>query len=124
MNRSFGTAEYPVLTAANGERVIISGHPAENGIFQGFMRAAGREPLSLALMDARNHTLGLLGLLDAQEPEGAAADPPGSAHLALAGFSFGAFVTCQAIAALAPTRPIEKIVLVGTATEPVLPSVA
>ena len=40
--RSFGTSEYPVLTAANGHEVIVSGHPAENGIFEGFMRAAGR----------------------------------------------------------------------------------
>ena len=35
--------------------------------------------------------------------------------LALAGFSFGAFVTSHAIAALSPTRTIEKLVLVGTA---------
>ncbi|MDI9331785.1 MAG: alpha/beta fold hydrolase [Alphaproteobacteria bacterium] len=35
--------------------------------------------------------------------------------LALAGFSFGAFVTSHALAALHPTRSIEKVVLVGTA---------
>ena len=34
--------------------------------------------------------------------------------LALAGFSFGAFVTSQALAALAPREP-DKVVLVGTA---------
>lgn len=34
--------------------------------------------------------------------------------LALAGFSFGAFVTTHALAQLAPGRAIEKIVLVGT----------
>lgn len=34
--------------------------------------------------------------------------------LALAGFSFGAFVTTHAFAALAPGRDIEKLVLVGT----------
>jgi CoA:oxalate CoA-transferase len=43
--RSFGTAEYPVLTAANGEIVVVSGHPADNGNFQGFMGAAGRQDL-------------------------------------------------------------------------------
>ncbi len=35
--------------------------------------------------------------------------------LALAGFSFGAFVTCAALAGIAPARPVDKIVLVGTA---------
>ena len=35
--------------------------------------------------------------------------------LALAGFSFGAFVTSHAVQALAPTRMLEKVVLVGTA---------
>lgn len=35
--------------------------------------------------------------------------------LALAGFSFGAFVTTHAVASLWPTRPVEKLVLVGTA---------
>ena len=35
--------------------------------------------------------------------------------LALAGFSFGAFVASQAVVSLWPQRPAEKIVLVGTA---------
>jgi len=43
--RSFGAAQYPVLTVANGDRVIAAGHPAENGSFQRFMRAAGRQDL-------------------------------------------------------------------------------
>ena len=45
--------------------------------------------------------------------------------LALAGFSFGSFVMCQALQTLWPQRSIEKLVLVGTAasrfTVPVLP---
>ena len=48
----------------------------------------------------------LLALIAQLAPEGA---------LALAGFSFGAFVTSHAVAALHPHRDIEKIVLVGTA---------
>ncbi len=40
--------------------------------------------------------------------------PEGS--IALAGFSFGAFVTSHAIASLWPERDIQQIVLVGTAT--------
>jgi len=38
----------------------------------------------------------------------------GASALALAGFSFGAFVTTHAFARLNPVRPIEKLVLVGT----------
>ena len=40
----------------------------------------------------------------------------GSGPLALAGFSFGAFVTCQAVAQLGTQRRPDKLVLVGTAT--------
>ena len=39
----------------------------------------------------------------------------GHLPVALAGFSFGAFVTSHAVAALAPQRPIDKIALIGTA---------
>ena len=38
----------------------------------------------------------------------------GGNALALAGFSFGAFVTTHAFARLNPVRPIEKLVLIGT----------
>jgi alpha/beta superfamily hydrolase len=38
-----------------------------------------------------------------------------SGPLVLAGFSFGAFVTSHALAALAPERTIQSVVLVGTA---------
>jgi len=43
--RSFGTQEFPVVTAANGERVVISGHPAENMTFDYYMRSIGRPEL-------------------------------------------------------------------------------
>jgi alpha/beta superfamily hydrolase len=49
----------------------------------------------------------------------------GAGTLALAGFSFGAFVTAQAASQLAEQRPIEQLVLVGTAASrfqvPVVP---
>ena len=48
----------------------------------------------------------MLAVVRGQAPEGA---------LALAGFSFGSFVASGAVAGLWPTRPAEKIVLVGTA---------
>ncbi len=40
--RSFQPANYPVLTAANGDKVVVSGHPAERGTFDNFMNGAGR----------------------------------------------------------------------------------
>jgi crotonobetainyl-CoA:carnitine CoA-transferase CaiB-like acyl-CoA transferase len=43
--RSFQPGDYPVLTAANGETVIVSGHPAERGTFQFFMAGIGRSDL-------------------------------------------------------------------------------
>jgi crotonobetainyl-CoA:carnitine CoA-transferase CaiB-like acyl-CoA transferase len=43
--RSFEPGVYPVLTAANGEQVMISGHPAERGTFDRYMLAIGRSDL-------------------------------------------------------------------------------
>jgi len=40
---------------------------------------------------------------------------PAGMPLALAGFSFGAFTACQAVATLWPRRALDSIVLVGTA---------
>ena len=51
----------------------------------------------------------LLAVVQQAAPAGA-----GQAVLALAGFSFGAFVTTHAIARLQASRPIDKLVLVGT----------
>ena len=48
----------------------------------------------------------MLAVVADQAPDGA---------LALAGFSFGAFVTSHAVAQLWPQRPLDKLVLVGTA---------
>jgi alpha/beta superfamily hydrolase len=56
--------------------------------------------------EGRGETADLLDVVQAVAPAG---------PLALAGFSFGSFVTCQAIQALGPGREIDKIVLVGTA---------
>jgi len=43
--RSFRPMDYPILTAANGECVIVSGHPAENKTFDFYMMSIGREDL-------------------------------------------------------------------------------
>jgi uncharacterized protein len=56
--------------------------------------------------EGRGELADLLAVLEQCAPTG---------PIALAGFSFGAFVTSHAVAAVAPTRALEHIVLVGTA---------
>jgi len=56
--------------------------------------------------DGRGEALDMRGLIDQVAPVG---------PLALAGFSFGAFVTAQVASDLWPGRPLERLVLVGTA---------
>jgi alpha/beta superfamily hydrolase len=56
--------------------------------------------------EGRGETEDMLSLVAGQAGEG---------PLALAGFSFGSFVTARAVAALWAERPADKIVLVGTA---------
>ncbi|MFZ2736882.1 MAG: alpha/beta fold hydrolase [Burkholderiaceae bacterium] len=55
------------------------------------------------------------GLGEAQDLLAVIEQSAPSGTLALAGFSFGSYVTSQALSALWPTRDIEKVVLVGTA---------
>jgi CoA:oxalate CoA-transferase len=43
--RSFGNGDYLVFTVASGERVIVSGHPAERGTFELFVGALGLDDL-------------------------------------------------------------------------------
>jgi alpha/beta superfamily hydrolase len=56
--------------------------------------------------EGRGELLDLLALIEQLQPQG---------PLALSGFSFGAFVTSLALAPLLQRRPIDKLVLVGTA---------
>ena len=63
--------------------------------------------------EGRGELADLLAVLEHSAPSG-----PGLPRVtvALAGFSFGSFVTSHAVARVAATRTLEKIVLVGTAT--------
>lgn len=56
--------------------------------------------------EGRGETVDMLAVIQQVAPEG---------PLALAGFSFGAFVTSHVAQTLAPVRPLDKLVLVGTA---------
>ena len=62
--------------------------------------------------DGRGELADLLAVLEHSAPSGAGLP---RAPVALAGFSFGAFVTSHAVAAVASSRPLEQVVLVGTA---------
>lgn len=111
-------------TAACGTAVIAHPHPLfggtmENKVVQTLARAfvqsgwvairfnfRGVGATEGAHDDGRGELEDMLALVASEAPQG---------PLALAGFSFGAFVASRAVAALWPTRRAGKIVLVGTA---------
>ena len=80
---------------------VLTGWTAVRFNFRGVGGSAGTYD------EGRGELADLLAVVQDQAPEGA---------LCLAGFSFGAFVTSHAIAHLAQTRELSKVVLVGTAT--------
>ena len=42
---SFQPGDYPVFTVGDGQRVVVSGHPADRGTFERYARAVGRPGL-------------------------------------------------------------------------------
>ena len=79
---------------------VLSGWQAVRFNFRGVGASAG------AYDEGRGELQDLLAVIADQAPSG---------RLALAGFSFGAFVTSHAVAALWQQRTLERVVLVGTA---------
>jgi alpha/beta superfamily hydrolase len=79
---------------------VLSGWRAVRFNFRGVGASEG------SYDDGRGELADLLAVVSDQAPAGA---------LALAGFSFGAFVTTHAAQALHPQRELEALVLVGTA---------
>ncbi len=79
---------------------VLGGWTAVRFNFRGVGRSEG------AYDEGRGELADLLSVVEAQAPLG---------PLCLAGFSFGAFVTSHAVAALHPRRDIQRVVLVGTA---------
>ena len=83
---------------------VASGYDAVRFNFRGVGGSAGVHDGGRGELDD------LLAVVRQVAPEGPHAPP-----IALAGFSFGAFVTSHALAALWGQRAIERVVLVGTA---------
>jgi uncharacterized protein len=79
---------------------VQSGWTAVRFNFRGVGGSAG------AYDEGRGEAQDMRALVDAVAPRG---------PLALAGFSFGAFVTSHVVQGLLPGRPVERLVLVGTA---------
>jgi len=79
---------------------VLCGWQAVRFNFRGVGGSSG------AYDEGRGELQDLLAVIAAQAPQGS---------LALAGFSFGAFVTSHAVASLWPQRALDKLVLVGTA---------
>ena len=82
---------------------VQTGWTAVRFNFRGVVGSAGRHD------EGRGELDDFLAVVRHAAPAG-----EGQAALALAGFSFGAFVTTHAFASLHSERPIDKLVLVGT----------
>lgn len=95
----FGGTMHNKVVQTLARAFVQSGWRALRFNFRGVGASAGVHD------DGRGEAQDMLALVQQQAAEG---------PLALAGFSFGAFVTSQTLAALAPRQP-DKVVLVGTA---------
>ncbi len=95
-----GTMENKVVQTL-ARAFVQSGWRAVRFNFRGVGASAGSHD------EGRGESSDMLKVIDQVAPEG---------PLALAGFSFGAFVTSHVVQALTPNRTPEKLVLVGTAT--------
>ncbi|MBC7602463.1 MAG: alpha/beta hydrolase [Ramlibacter sp.] len=116
----------PLEGASRGTAVIAHPHPLfagtmDNKVVQTLARAFVQSGWSAVRFNFRgvgategvhDHGIGELVDMLAVIDKEAATGP-----LAIAGFSFGSFVSAGAVASLAPLRQIEKVVLVGTAAE-------
>lgn len=114
----------PTHAAVRGTAVIAHPHPLYGGTMHNkVVQTLARAFVQSGWQAVRFNFRGVgasAGTYD--EGRGEAADMlavirlvAGDGPLALAGFSFGAFVTCQVAQALAGQRSPEKLVLVGTA---------
>lgn len=114
----------PAHAAVRGTAVIAHPHPLYGGTMHNkVVQTLARAFVQSGWQAVRFNFRGVgasAGTYD--EGRGEAADMlavirqvAGDGPLALAGFSFGAFVTCQVTQALAGQRSPEKLVLVGTA---------
>jgi len=100
--RSFRPGDYPVLTAADGSRFVVSGHPAERGTFELYLAAVGRgdlaaDPRFADPADRLAHLPDLMAVLAqwaATMPSAAAAEDVLAAH----GLASGALRSARELA--------------------------
>jgi uncharacterized protein len=106
----YGGAMDNKVTQTLARSMVLSGWRCLRFNFRGVGQSDG------VYDEGQGETHDLLALVDELAPTG---------PLALAGFSFGAFVAAQALSSLWPSGRVQKIILVGTATPkfpvPVLP---
>ncbi len=115
--RSFRTGEYPILQLADGTHVVISGHPAENGTFDMYVKALARPDLASdpRFADAQSRLLNTTELLEIIHdwaktiPDFDTAD----AHLSKAGLAAGRLRTVTDIASTDWARERGAIVRVS-----------
>jgi len=101
--RSFGNGDFPVLTAADGQTVVISGHPAERGTFERYVAAAARTDLldDPRFVDVPARVANLAGLVDELRRWAASMADPASIESALAeqGLATGVLRTVREVCA-------------------------
>ncbi len=76
--RSFQPGDYPVLTVANGETVVVSGHPAERGTFDRYIAAIGKPELASdpRFVDVPSRLANLPALIDVMQEWAATVPDP------------------------------------------------
>lgn len=96
----FGGSMHNKVVQTLARAFVQAGWQAVRFNFRGVEGSAG------SYDEGRGEAADMLAVIEQVAPQGA---------LALAGFSFGAFVTSHVVQALAPVRQLDQLVLVGTA---------
>jgi crotonobetainyl-CoA:carnitine CoA-transferase CaiB-like acyl-CoA transferase len=113
---SFRPGDYPVLAVADGQTVIVSGHPAERGTFERYANALGRPDLvdDPRFRDVATRMAHFDELLDELRTAAAAFSAPDALEAALAehGLAMGVLRSVREVADSEWARQREAIVAV------------
>jgi len=115
--RSFQPGEYPVLTAADGQTVVVSGHPAERGTFERFIAGMGRTDLAAdpRFVDVPTRLANYGALLDIMRAWAASMPDPASIEEAFAahGLASGTLRSVREVCATDWARERDVVVSVS-----------